>query len=335
MIQTINFPLSPYCIRPFEGWVSLEQKVRGIGLDGIEAIADPEELDDTVPQSIIAGWHMVFYPDWLDFYRHDESALLSKFHSWEAVEKIYRGRTPNVLMQQFKDDLKLAMNWKTPYLVFHVSDVSLEESYTYRWLHGNKEVLDGAIEFINEMLNGVEPTFDFLVENQWWPGFTFTDPAETEYLLSHINYPRVGIMLDTGHLMNTNQAIRTEADGIKYIHEMLDKHGELSKLIYGMHFHQSLSGAYCRRVIGKLPVDYPKEYFQAFFVTYPHIEQIDRHRPWTDKNCVTLLDRIEPKYLTHELKSNGQRTQFQAVVRQIRLINRGREYLKHSRISNG
>ena len=81
-------------------------------------------------------------------------------------------------------------------------------------------MLDAAIEFINELLRGVEPTFDFLVENQWWPGFTFTDPEKTEYLLSGINYPRVGIMLDTGHLMSTNQGIRSQKQAVAYILEM-------------------------------------------------------------------------------------------------------------------
>ena len=49
------------------------------------------------------------------------------------------------------------------------------------------------------------------------PEFKFTEPEKTEYLLSRINYPRVGIMLDTGHLMNTDWHIRSQWDGIKYI----------------------------------------------------------------------------------------------------------------------
>ena len=90
----------------------------------------------------------------------------------EMVGRVYRGTHPEDLMKQFKDDLSYAVSLNTPYVVFHVADVSLEEGYTYRWLHTDQEVLDASLEFINELLCDVSPTFDFLVENQWWPGFS-------------------------------------------------------------------------------------------------------------------------------------------------------------------
>ena len=169
----------------------------------------------------------------------------------------------------------------------------------------------------------MEPTFDFLVENQWWPGFTFLDPAETEYLLSGIEYPRTGIMLDTGHLMNTNPKLRTQAEGVGYILDRIRAHGELKDRVWGMHFHQSLSGEYVRRHTGRLPEDFPDDYFEAFFREYPHIESIDRHRPWTDPKCVRLLDEIRPRYLTHELSSAPGRPLLTAVRRQLNTIRKG------------
>lgn len=325
MIQSMNFPLSQYCIQRFAGWEQLADKVRALGLDGVEAIADPDDLADDIPLDLVSGYHLVFYPDWVDFWRHDEKALLEKFYTWEDVDKIYRGTQPEDLMRQFRDDLKLGVRLGAPYMVFHVSDVSLEEGYTYRWFHSDREVLDASVDFINELLKDVEPTFDFLVENQWWPGFTFTDPEKTEYLLSRIKYPRVGIMLDTGHLMSTNWDIRSQRQGIEYILDMIEKHGELSRAVYGMHFHQSMSGEYCRRIIGSMPEDFPKDYFDAFAYSYPHIQSIDRHRPWTDPACVSIIDKVEPKYLTHELSSGPRRSQLGAVSRQLNTIRRGRE----------
>ena len=322
MIQSVNFPLSPYCIKPYGSWDDLWRQIKALGLNGIEAIADPEELDDSLDPAMVSGWHMVFYPDWLDFWRHDEKALLQKYHSWEEISQAYRGTEPEVLMQQFRDDLALGIRFKAPYMVFHVSDVSLKECFTYKWLHTDREVLDGAIEFINLLLEGVEPTFDFLVENQWWPGFTFTDPEKTEYLLSRINYPRVGIMLDTGHLMNTNWKLRNQADGIQYILSMLDRHGSLCNAIKGIHFHQSVSGRYCRETIGTVPSNFPDTYFKAFSYSYPHIERIDRHLPWTNPDCVRILNRIEPEYLTHELSAGHNRSQLGAVRRQLHTIQR-------------
>ena len=324
MIQSISFPICTYCIAPYGNWDALSKQIHALGLDGIEGIVDPVDLDTTFPKELLAGYHLVFYPDWLDFFRENTSELLRKFGSWEMIERVYRGTKPEDLMRQFKEDLAFAQSMNTPYMVFHVSDVSLEEGYTYRWLHTNREVLDGAIEFINELLRGVEPTFDFLVENQWWPGFTFLDPAETEYLLSRIDYPRKGIMLDTGHLMNTNPKLHTQAEGVEYILQKYRAHGELGKSVLGMHFHQSLSGAYVRKNTGKLPENFPSDYFAAFSMEYPHIQSIDRHRPWTDPKCVWLLDEIQPRYLTHELSSGPKRPQLTATRRQLHAIRKGR-----------
>ena len=323
MIQSVNFPISSYCIKPYGSWENLRKKVLSLGLDGVEAIADPDDLDTTFPPELASGFHMTFYPDWLDFWKQDEEKLLQKFGSWEMIEKVYRGTKPEDLLKQFQDDLALGQSLRTPYMVFHVSDVSLKECYTYRWLHTSREVLDGAIEFINHLLWKVEPTFDFLVENQWWPGFTFTEPAETEYLLSGIEYPRVGIMLDTGHLLNANPGVRTQADGIEWVLENIRKHGSLAKRVHGIHFHQSLSGAYVRSHIGSVPEDFNGEYFHDFFISYPHIQAIDRHRPWTNPDCVRILDAVQPKYLTHELSGAGQRTLLGGVKRQMNVIRKG------------
>lgn len=323
MIQTTNFPLSTYSLQKYGSWKEVRKQVKELGLNGLEVIADPDNLADDIPRSLVKGYHMTFYVDWVDFWRQDEAALMHKFGSWDVVREVYRGTKPEDLLRHFQEDLALGIRLGAPYMVFHVSDVSLEEGYTYRWLHTDQEVLDASIEFINALLEGVEPTFDFLVENQWWPGFTFTDPVKTEYLLSRIKYPRVGIMLDTGHLMNTNWKLHSQWEGIQYILDMVRKHGELSKRIYGMHFHQSISGAYCRKTVGKLPDDFPLDYYEEFSRNYSHILQIDRHRPWTEEECCRILERVQPKYLTHEIAGNVYRGRISAIRSQIFTIQRG------------
>lgn len=323
MIQSTNFPLSTYSLEKYGSWNEVQKLVEERHLDGLEVIADPDNLADDIPHSLVKGYHMQFYPDWLDFYRQDKDALVRKFGSLEFVESFYHCKTPKDLIQIFRHDLRLAIRLGAPYVVFHVSDVSLEEGYTYQWKHTDYEVLDAAIEVINEILRDVEPTFDFLVENQWWPGFKFTEPKKTEYLLSRINYPRVGIMLDTGHLMNTDWMIKSQWDGVKYILSMIEEHGELSKSIYGLHFHQSVSGAYCRKSIGKLPEDFPLDYYDEFRRNYDHILQIDRHRPWTVEECVMILGRVQPKYLTHEISGSIYHGKKNAIWRQQRKMRWG------------
>ncbi len=259
----------------------------------------------------------------MDFWRQDKKALKRKYLSDEEISTAYRGTQPEDLLRHFREDLALARRLKAPYLVFHVSDVSIEEGYTYRWLHSDREVLDASIELINALLKDAEPTFDFLVENQWWPGFTFTEPEKTEYLLSRIQYPRTGILLDTGHLMNTNWRLRSQKQGIRYILDMIEKHGELSDHIRGLHFHQSLSGDYCRKNVGALPEGFPRGWLQEFARSYPHIQQIDRHRPWTVGECVRILDRVQPEYLTHELSDSVRGGKLSAIRNQLRVIEKG------------
>ena len=55
MIQSTNFPLSSYCIKPFGSWDRLAEEIKALGLDGIEAIADPDDLDDTLSRSLVSG----------------------------------------------------------------------------------------------------------------------------------------------------------------------------------------------------------------------------------------------------------------------------------------
>ena len=299
-----------------------------MGLHGVEGIADPDYLDESFPPSLLTGYHMTFYPDWVDFWRQDRTALIRKFGSMETAKAFYRCDDPDGFLALFRADLSLALRLGARYLVFHVSDVSLEEGYTYRWLHTNRKVLDASLELINELLRGVEPTFDFLVENQWWPGFTFTDPAETEYLLSRIDYPRVGIMLDTGHLMNSEWKIRSQKEGVSYILSRLKEHGELARSVYGLHFHQSVSGAYCRKTVGKLPDGFPSsDFLRDFGVSYAHILKIDRHRPWTDPSCARILDAVRPRYLSHELSAPARMSRIAALRMQLRTIEEGRRLL--------
>ncbi|MFQ7453478.1 MAG: hypothetical protein ACLRNQ_21120 [Flavonifractor plautii] len=95
------------------------------------------------------------------------------------MASFYGGLGPDTPLEQYRADLRRAVNLGARYVVFHVSDVSLEEGYTYRWSPTNQEVIDAAVEVVNLILGEERWPFEFLVENQWWPGFTFTEPEET------------------------------------------------------------------------------------------------------------------------------------------------------------
>ena len=47
-----------------------------------------------------------------------------------------------------------------------------------------------------------------------------------------------GLMLDTGHFMNSNYELETPADALAYLHQMLDEHEALLPMIRGIHLNQ-------------------------------------------------------------------------------------------------
>lgn len=138
-----------------------------------------------------------------------------------------------------------------------------------------------------------------LFENLWWPGLRLLDQESTGMLLEGVQHPNVGIMLDTGHLMNTNQQLRSEEEGVEYILNRLENLGPYRNSIRGMHLHCSFSGNYVniskqRRL---------KEPSMAEIMQ--HVLEIDQHRPFQTKAVRQLVQAVHPEYLVHEFMQNS------------------------------
>lgn len=300
MKELISLPASE--IAAYKG--DAEREILALGCDGAELIWSGEDLPAELPCPDCVGYHLVFYPDWIDLWNGDLAALERKFGSEEKWRAFYGGDR-SALIAQYAADLERAASVGAKYVVFHVSDVSVEEGYTYEWLHTDEEVIDASAELINMLCQGKSFPFAVFVENQWWPGLTFTRPEMTARLLDAIEHADKGVLLDTGHLMNANTAVRTQAEGARFILDMLDAHGKLAESVRAMHLHQSVSGEYVRTHTGFIPTDLPEEYFERFAFSYAHIQKIDRHQPWTDPAVREVVGRISPEYLTHELSASG------------------------------
>lgn len=325
MKKAISMPMTRETLSEYPANRSMEESCRQFGCDGVEAIWGGDELPGDIPQALHTGYHLTFFPDWLDFWRGDRGALTRKFGTQAAWTAFYGGREGrDTLLKLYAEDLDRAEEWGAEYVVFHVSDVSVEEGYTYRWEHSHQEVIDAAIEAINLLLAPRAPDMTFLVENQWWPGFTLTNPVLTERLLSGIQYEKKGIMLDTGHLMNANPDLKTQEEGVEWIHKMLDEHGELSRYIRGLHLHQSLSGEYVKANVGTLPEPWPQDYLEQYAQSYGHILCIDTHRPWTSPAVGTVVERIGPEWLVHELSAGGRAQRELRLAQQVRALDHPR-----------
>lgn len=269
------------------------------GFDGVELL--PCEADDRgiVPGGRVAGVHMSYFPYWLDFWRGDETALLSEFGTLDACERYYGGSTRESLLHRFRADLAAAEAYGAAYVVFHVSDASIAESFTGRFRHTSAEVIDAVCELLEELFAGAQYRPLLLLENLWQPGLTFTQPEMTRRLLDGVSYANVGFMLDTGHLFHTNESIETQEQGLAYIHRMLDRHGVLCERIRGVHLNQSITGDYCRSVRERPPALKPS-YEERAWQMFEHAFKVDLHRPFTCPGVRELIERIDPDYLTFE-----------------------------------
>lgn len=322
MKKLISLAAVSSILEEYGDFKGLEQSCRALGCDGYELIWGGEALPSRLPSELTYGYHLTFFPDWLDFWRGDEDALREKYGNREVWRAFYGGDSRETLLRLYREDLDRAVELGAPYVVFHTSDVSIEEGYTYRWRHSHEEVIDASAEVLNLLLEGQKGEFALLVENQWWPGLTFTDPKETARLLDAIRYPNKGIMLDTGHLMNCNTALRTQKEGAEYISAMRKLHGEYSSLVRGIHLHHSLSGAYVEENTGFLPADLPppEDSDARFGYSYGHILKIDQHLPWTDPVVRELVEEIAPDWLVHELSAPNRAARERAVETQMKAL---------------
>lgn len=297
----------------------LEGVLTRFGLSGLEVLPSGLPTIYPLPQGKVIGVHMRCQSDFLDFWRRDREQLDREYGGRESWQAMYGEDPREALLVRAREDLDYALSHQAEYVVFHVSQVRATDVLTQEFPYTDEEVLEAAALFIEELLKDREPSFDFLVENLWWPGMRLRDGRQTKEFLERISYPRKGLMLDIGHYLHTNSSLRTQKEAVGYVDRMLDGHRELFSLIRGVHLHQTLEGAYAEEFrAGKHPV--PEEYTERFCRAMDYISRIDAHEPFTDPGVLGLLSRIQPEYLTLEFLSRDRREQEEKMNRQLRLF---------------
>ena len=291
------------------------------GFDGVELMVCGEDERNLIRPENVVGLHMSSFYCWLDFWQGNLDRCLQEFGTEEAMYAYYGGETRQALIDRFRADLANAQTYGAEYMVYHIADSNSLETLTGRYAHTDEEVIDAACELINTALDGVTDGPVLLLENLWEPGLTFTRPEMTARLMDGIRYPNKGIMLDTGHLLHTNLSLRTQKEGVEYIHRRLGEHGDLCKYIRGIHLNQSLTGAYMRRVRKNPPVlsaDYNEKMGQLF----EYVFQADQHKPFVAPGVWELIERIAPDYLTFEFISNDLRQHKTMLCRQFKALEK-------------
>lgn len=263
-------------------------------LDGLEMMFCGDWNRKIYEQKYLKGAHLRFWPSWIDFWHEDRAELLRQFGSEENIKNWYGGLTREEWLERYRENIRLAVRSGAHYLVFHVGNVRVDELFSWQFHADNREVVQSTVELVNELSDVIPETTALLFENLWWPGLTLRDARQVEFLLEHVQHQNSGIMLDTGHLMNTNQELHSEQEGISYVLTVLKKLGSWQNVIRGIHLHQSLSGAYVKQSLQTATTDYSMQHVMD------HVLKIDQHLPFTCHQAREIVEQVQPDYLVHE-----------------------------------
>ena len=289
------------------------------GFDGFELIKFFDG-DNSVLKEYIKGYHMRFFPSWMELYLEDFNSLYDELKDKKYFKSLCGGHSKKELIEYYKRELKIAKELEAEYVVFHACNVKVTEAMTYDFKYSDKEVLNAVISIINEIFEDGEYNFKLLFENLWWSGLRLTNKEEIEYLLNGVKYKNVGFILDTGHMINNNRDIKNSKEGIEYIKKNIEKIGEYKNLIYGMHLNYSLSGEYVNKAI-KENKEKNLSIVEIMNNVYQHVGSIDYHDPFEDKEIIDVINLLPIEYLVFELIGNTREELEDKIQRQWKIFN--------------
>jgi len=275
---------------------NLRKFANSMELDGVEMFVYQEMgIEDALGT---VGAHLRYWPSWLGFWQYDRARIENELPTEKDIKTYYGALTPERWLDIIRANIREALKLSPQYLVWHISEASMEELYTMKFKYTDMQVIAGAAEVFNAVASIIPANVKVLFENLWWPGLRLTDKKVVKAFFAGIHCDNVGIMLDIGHLANTNAVLQCEDDIVKYTLETVENLGECAKYIKGIHLNKSLSGQYMNSFKRELPEH------ASFAEHYRHITNIDQHRPFTDTNLEKVVRLINPDYLVHELFYN-------------------------------
>lgn len=265
---------------------------------GLELMCWQAEGTGEVPMDKVVGRHMLFWPNWLDFWRSDRRELLNEFGCERNWLEYYNTGTIEEFISGRHDELKDAAVMGVQYVVFHVSHVRMEHCYTGRYPYSDREIVDAFAELMNEALCGINGNFTMLFENHWFPGLRLLDGELAMRLLDGIRWSDKGFVLDISHLINTNPKINSEPEAVQYILQVLDGLGEAKEYIKTIHMNSSVPRAFLQNK----KYDPKEDYMARLTAAMKYVGYMDPHAPFAHPDIRRVIDIVKPEYLVYEFK---------------------------------
>ena len=298
----------------------MEKYQKKYNFDGFEIIKFDLEKDSSKLKDKIVGYHMRFFPMWMDIYLEKYDMIKETFP--DKMDRFYwcGGDTKEEVIAYYKKDLQRAKELGAEYVVFHACYVDDDGSLTYQFPYTDEEILESVASLMNDLFRDEDFQFTLLLENLWWAGLKLNSKSEMEILLEKIEYKNTGFILDTSHMLNTNLTLKNLDEGIDYIIENIDKMEELKKHIYGVHLSWSLSGEYVSKMIEKHRKS-QEERERAKKKIYEYVGQIDYHYPFEDNRIMKVLNKLSLKWLVYEFLYYNDEELEEKVVKQEKIFN--------------
>lgn len=304
----------------YQNSADLQAFYQSFGLDGLEVLeVGPDQRGVILPQDTI-GVHLKYYSSWMDLWSNNQDRLLSEYQTPDAVRAAYGGTDQNALIQSYRNNIHFANTLQPEYLVFHVSECTMAESMLHQYYYTDEQVCDAAAALLNTVTDEIAGAPWLLLENLWYKGLTMEQPEIVQRLLDQIHYPKVGVMLDVGHLMHTNRDLENIDQAVDYIHSILDRYKNLD-FVKGIHLHQSLTGAFAKACIAQWkPIS--GTYQEQMWDVMERIFRLDTHQPFCSRRIEEIFRRLpELEFLCLEQISSSREQHSQNLATQINFLH--------------
>ncbi|MDQ0203542.1 hypothetical protein J2S01_001258 [Pectinatus haikarae] len=276
--------------------IRLEEYLRRYGLDGIEQLIYGTHIPIPDYSKSTVGVHLAYWPYWLDFWRGNITVVEGQFKNKQEKLRYFGGAVnKSEWLSVIRKNIKIALRQSPEYLVWHVAECRPAEMYTFSFSYNDDEVLEAAAEVFNCIDECIPDDVSVFFENLWWPGLRLLDKKSVCRFFSLIKKKNVGIMLDTGHLLNTDSKIENEKQAVEYIASRISALGAEAGRIKGVHLNCSLSGKY-QQSFGHCAPQCMDPH-----ILLKHVVAIDQHMPFTHTGIKRILKMIKPDYLVNEL----------------------------------
>lgn len=100
--------------------------------DGVELIKFSENSSLEIKDHV-KGYHLRFFPMWVDLYLDRKDVLKREIDTLEKYMYLCGGETKDEMLRFYENELELAHELEVEYVVLHVCNIRLSETYTYNF----------------------------------------------------------------------------------------------------------------------------------------------------------------------------------------------------------